>query len=78
MPTPRTAKAWHPKPCTLTAMLQALIELREVSIQALAQRIGLPDRPILTAALERLISLNYVTKRDETTGAIYRPVAQAM
>ena len=61
-----------------TVVLQALIELREAPAQALAQRIGLPEGPILTAALDRLVSLNYATKRGKATGAIYRPVAQAM
>jgi circadian clock protein KaiC len=61
-----------------TIVLQALIELREAPTQALAQRIGLPEGPILTAALDRLIGLNYAARRDEATGAIYRPVAQAI
>jgi circadian clock protein KaiC len=58
-------------------VLQALIELREASTQRLARRIGLPDGPILTAALDRLVSLNYATRQNEAAGAIYRPVAQA-
>jgi circadian clock protein KaiC len=58
-------------------VLRALIELREAPSSALAQRIGLPDGPILIAALDRLLRLNYATKRDEASGAIYRPVAQA-
>ena len=61
-----------------TIVLQALIELREASTQALAQRIGLPEGAILTAALDRMVSLNYAARRDETTGTIYRPVAQAI
>jgi circadian clock protein KaiC len=61
-----------------TVVLQALIELRDAPAQALAQRIGLPEGPILTSALDRLVSLNYAIKRDEAEGAIYRPVAQAM
>ncbi|MEP7191034.1 MAG: ATPase domain-containing protein, partial [Roseiflexaceae bacterium] len=59
-------------------VLHALIELREAPAQALARRIGLPKGPILTSALDRLVSLNYATKRDRATGAIYRPVAQAI
>lgn len=54
------------------------IELREAPALALARRSGLPEGPILTAALERLISLTYATKRDDATGAIYRSVAQAL
>ena len=59
-------------------VLQALIEMREAPPQALAQRIGLPEGPILTSALDRLVSLNYAIKRDEAEGAIYRPVAKAI
>jgi circadian clock protein KaiC len=61
-----------------TVVLLALIELREAPAQALARRIGLPEGPILTSALDRLVSLNYATRRDDATGAIYRPVAQAL
>jgi len=61
-----------------TVVLQTLIELREASSSALAQRIGLPDGPILAAALDRLLRLTYATRRDDATGAIYRPVAQAL
>ena len=60
-----------------TVVLQALIELRAGPAVALAQRIGLPDGPLLTAALDRLVSLTYATKRDNAEGAIYAPVAQA-
>lgn len=61
-----------------TVVFQTLIELREAPASALAQRIGLPDGPIMAAALDRLLSLNYATKRGEATSAIYRPVAQAL
>ena len=61
-----------------TVVLQALIELGEAPAQALAQRIGLPEGPILSAAIERLLSLNYATMRDAAAGAIYWPVAQAI
>jgi circadian clock protein KaiC len=61
-----------------TVVLQALIELREVPASALAQRVGLPDGPILTAAIDRLLSLNYATRREEAGGAIYRAVAQTI
>lgn len=61
-----------------TVVLRALIELREAQAQALAQRIGLPEGPILCSALDRLISLNYALKRDEPTGAVYSPVAQTL
>jgi circadian clock protein KaiC len=61
-----------------TMVLQTLIELREAPASALAQRLGLPDGPLLTAALDRLISLGYAAKRDEATGTIYRAVAQAL
>jgi circadian clock protein KaiC len=60
-----------------TVVLQALIELHEASIQSLARRIGLPEGSILTTALDRLIDLNYATMRNDTTGPIYWPVAQA-
>jgi hypothetical protein len=50
----------------------------ESSAEMLAQRMGLPDGPILSAALDRLLSLKYAIKRDDTTGAIYRAVAQAL
>jgi hypothetical protein len=59
-------------------VLQTLIELREAPAQKLARRIGLPEGPILAAALERRVSLGYATKRDRANGAIYRPVAQAL
>jgi len=61
-----------------TVVLQTLIELREAPAKVLARRIGLPEGPILTSALDRLLSLHYATKRDEASGAIYRPVAQAI
>jgi circadian clock protein KaiC len=61
-----------------TVVLQALIELREAPAHAVAQRIGLPEGPTLTSALDRLLSLNYATKRDKASGASYRPVAQTM
>jgi hypothetical protein len=61
-----------------TVLLRALIELGESSAEMLAQRMGLPDGPILSAALDRLLSLKYAIKRDDTTGAIYRAVAQAL
>jgi hypothetical protein len=61
-----------------TLVLQALIELHEASVQALARRIGLPEGLILNAILDRLISLNYATMRHDTTGPIYWPVAQAL
>ncbi|NNJ09573.1 AAA family ATPase [Chloroflexales bacterium ZM16-3] len=59
-------------------VLHGLIALQGTSAQPLAQRIGLPEGPILTAALDRLISLRYAIRRDEADGAIYWPVAQAM
>jgi circadian clock protein KaiC len=61
-----------------TVVLQALIELRAASPQVLAQRIGLPEGPILHAALDRLISLSYVIRQDAASGGRYWPVAQAM
>jgi len=61
-----------------TVVLQALIELQETPIQTLAQRIGLPEGSILTAALDRLVGLHYATKHEGATGAVYRAVAQAM
>jgi circadian clock protein KaiC len=61
-----------------TVVLQALIELSEAPTHALARRIGLPEGPILNAILDRLISLNYATMRNDTTGPIYWPVAQAL
>jgi circadian clock protein KaiC len=59
-------------------VLKALIALRTAPAQALGQRIGLPAGPILTAALDRLVSLNYATRQHEAAGAIYRPVAQVI
>ena len=60
-----------------TVLLQALVELREARVEALAWRIGLPEGPILDAALNRLISLNYVILLEEAGSMSYRPVAQA-
>jgi circadian clock protein KaiC len=59
-------------------VLQALIELREAPPKALARRIGLPEGSILTAALDRLVSLSYATRQDEHGGVSYRPLAQTM
>lgn len=59
-------------------VLHALIELREASALALARRIGLPEGPILAAALERLISLNYATRRGKAASVSYRAIAQVM
>jgi hypothetical protein len=36
-------------------VLKALIALQKAPAQALGQRVGLPDGPILTAALDRLV-----------------------
>jgi hypothetical protein len=56
-------------------VLQALIELREATVGALAQRSGLPEGPPLSAALDRLVRLNYAIPLDAGGGVCYRPVA---
>jgi circadian clock protein KaiC len=61
-----------------TIVLQALIELRNAPALALAQRTGIPEGPTLTSALDRLVSLNYATRRNGATGTSYWPVAQAI
>jgi hypothetical protein len=57
-------------------VLQALVELGEARVDVLARRIGLPEGPILDAALNRLVSLNYAILLADADGIIYRPVAQ--
>ncbi|MEI7768950.1 MAG: ATPase domain-containing protein [Chloroflexales bacterium] len=61
-----------------TVVLQALLELGEAPLDLLARRVGLPEGPILTAAIERLISLGYATRRDASDRTSYRPVAQSL
>jgi circadian clock protein KaiC len=57
-----------------TAVLEALIELREVQKAGLARRTGL-RRPELARALERLVALNYAIEETQEGRAVYRPVA---
>jgi circadian clock protein KaiC len=57
-------------------VLQALVELGEARVDVLARRIGVPEGPILDAALNRLVSLNYAILLADADGIIYRPVAQ--
>ena len=59
-------------------VLQALIELGEAPAEVLARRIGLPEGPGLTAALDRLVSLSYAIRLDEDTHTSYWPVAQSL
>ncbi len=61
-----------------TVVLQSLIELGEAPAEVLARRIGLPDGPILAAALDRLIRLTYAIQLDDGSSTRYRPVAQAL
>lgn len=61
-----------------TVLLQALIALGEAPSEVLAQRVGLPDGPILQAALDRLVNLSYVVRLPDKAGTLYQPVAQAM
>jgi hypothetical protein len=41
-----------------------------------AQRSGVPDGPILAAALDRLVALGYAVRRTDEPDVIYRPIAQ--
>jgi circadian clock protein KaiC len=59
------------------AVLRALIDQREGSIEAMAQATGL-RRPDLARALDRLIALNYVVKTVEDGKPIYRPIVGAL
>jgi hypothetical protein len=71
----------HGPPTGLTeqeaAVLVALIALGEASSTVVAQRSGVPDGPILAAALDRLVALRYAVQRTDADGVTYRPVAQA-
>jgi circadian clock protein KaiC len=60
-----------------TMLLQALVELRAARVPVLAWRSGLPEGPILAAALQRLVSLNYAILVNDADGISYQPVAQA-
>lgn len=56
-------------------VLDTLSELREGTAEELAQRIGL-RRPVLTAALDRLVALDYALKATVEGQPVYRPVAR--
>lgn len=57
--------------------LQALINLREATVDDLAGATGL-RHPNLTSALDRLVALNYVIRLVEEGRTIYRPVAREL
>ncbi len=59
------------------AVLHALIEAREATVDALADATGL-RRPVLNAALDRLVALNYALRVVEAGRTIYRPVARPL
>ena len=59
-----------------TGVLQALIELGAATPAALAQRTGLPTLN-LSAALERLINLEYAIRRGNEPEVAYVPVAHS-
>ncbi|HVB96965.1 MAG TPA: ATPase domain-containing protein [Chloroflexota bacterium] len=58
-------------------VLRALIAAQESTAEALALATGL-RRQALTAALERLVALNYAIKVDEHGQTLYRPVARTL
>jgi circadian clock protein KaiC len=60
-----------------TAVLEALIDLQEASAELVAQRSRVPEGPPLTAALDRLVSLNYAITRHDAGRTSYRAVVQA-
>jgi circadian clock protein KaiC len=57
-----------------TAVLRALLDLGEASVEVLAWRTGVMEAN-LTAALDRLVDLRYAEQQEEP-GAIYRPAAR--
>jgi circadian clock protein KaiC len=58
-------------------VLQALLELQEAPATELGRRTGLRADALLTAALDRLISLKYAIRVEHASApATYRPVAQ--
>jgi hypothetical protein len=57
-------------------VLRALIECQDASVEELAQRTGIADRPRLAVALDRLISLTYAVRLSDDAGGRYRPVVQ--
>jgi hypothetical protein len=71
----------HAPPMGLTeheaVVLAALIALGEGDAAVVAQRSGVPDGPLLSAALDRLVALGYAVQRTDKHAVTYRPVAQA-
>ncbi|MBA3534523.1 MAG: AAA family ATPase [Ardenticatenales bacterium] len=61
-----------------TVLLQALIKLGKAPLEGLAQRVGLPDGPLLRTALDRLVSLSYAIRLHDEVGTLYQPMAQLM
>ena len=59
------------------AVLRTLIRLKEASAEVLAQICGM-RRPALSAALDRLIALNYAIRAVEHGQTIYRPVVRPL
>ncbi len=60
-----------------TAVLQALIALKEGTADAVAEKSGLPQ-PAVDNALQRLQALNYALSAVEEGRAVYRPLARAL
>ena len=59
------------------AVLQALIDLKEGPVEAVAQAAGLPG-PDLARALDRVVSLDYAIKVAEKGRTVYRPVGRPL
>ncbi|MBA3947342.1 MAG: AAA family ATPase [Herpetosiphonaceae bacterium] len=57
-------------------VLDVLVELREAPTEVVAQRGGFAAGPVLTAALERLVSLNYALRLTDDGRTSYRPMTQ--
>jgi len=60
-----------------TTVLEALFELGEASAGDLQRRTGLGEAD-LTAALDRLVGLRYIVRREEDAGGIYVPIARSL
>ena len=58
-------------------LMDTLAELREGTVEDLAQHTGL-RRPALTSALDRLVALNYALKATAEGRQVYRPVARPL
>ena len=60
-----------------TAILQELAEIAEASEAEVARQTGL-DQPALTAAMDRLVALNYVFRSSRDGKTLYRAAARPL